>query len=53
VYFPPIPVDVDVLRARITDAVTEVAPDKLYDTREEIHYRREISSATSGSHIEL
>jgi hypothetical protein len=53
VYFPPLPVSVDYLHARITGTVTEVMPDLLHCTWEEIHCRRDICSATPGSHIEL
>jgi hypothetical protein len=50
VYYPPLPAYADDLSARITGAVTEVAPEMLRDTREGIHYMWDIYC---GGHIEL
>jgi hypothetical protein len=40
----------DDLRARTAGSAAEVAPDKLPDTREGIHYRLNICRAASVSH---
>jgi hypothetical protein len=45
--------DLQHLKARITDAVDTVTPNKLQATWNEFEYRLDICRATKGAHIEI
>jgi hypothetical protein len=49
---PTLPANVFELRTRIIAAVAHVTPEMLLSVWQEVDYRWDVSSITSGSHIE-
>ena len=52
VYVPPIPRDVDELKARITEAVSTIDNAMLGRVWQELDYRLDVCRVTNGAHIE-
>ena len=52
VYVPPIPRDVDELKARITEAVSTIDNAMLGRAWQELDYRLDVCRVTNGAHIE-
>jgi hypothetical protein len=52
VFVAPLPVSLEELRARITEAVATVDADMIRRIWDEIAYRRDICRVTRGNHIE-
>ena len=52
VYVPPIPRDVDELKARITQAVATINNAMLGRVWQELDYRLDVCRVTNGAHIE-
>ena len=51
VYVPPLPRDVDELKAPITEAVATIDNAMLGRVWQELDYRRDVYRVTSGAHI--
>ena len=51
VYMPPIPRDMDELKARITEAVTTIDNVMLGRVWQELDYRLDVCRVTNGAHI--
>ena len=45
--------DLQILRARITEAIASVTPEMLANVWREVEYRLDIARATSGAHIQV
>jgi hypothetical protein len=52
VFVPPLPIDIDDLKRRITEVVAAVTCDILRRVWEELDYRFDIFRVTRGAHIE-
>ena len=52
VFFPPLPVNLNELKQRITTAVASIGEDMLRSVWTELDYRIAICRVTKGSHIE-
>lgn len=52
VYVPPLPKDVDELKARITEAVATIDNAVLQRVWQELDYWLDVCRVTSGAHIE-
>ena len=52
VYVPPIPRDVDELKARITEAVSTVDSAMMGRVGQKLDYRLDVCRVTNGAHIE-
>ena len=52
VYVPPLPMSVDDLKIRITEALKTIDPDMLVRVWQEMEYRFDVSRVTKGSDIE-
>jgi hypothetical protein len=52
VYWTPVP-DIDILKAKIRDAVAAVTEEMLEKTWREVECRLDVCRATNGAHVEV